>query len=67
VLDRGWADFRECLSVLKNSFALSCAPGPGAENAVLWCFGLVSGLFWTADGADYDFFNSLTPSRHSGE
>jgi hypothetical protein len=45
--------------VLKNSFALISVPGSEAENGVL-VFGLVSGLFWSADRADIDIFNRLT-------
>jgi hypothetical protein len=55
----------EEVSVLKNSFALSSAPGSRAKNAVLVVFSLVLGLFWTADRADNDFFNSLVRFRYS--
>jgi hypothetical protein len=49
--------------VLKNSFALISVPGSEAENGVL-VFGLVSGLFWSADRADIDSFNRLVSSAN---
>ena len=33
------------------------------KTPLLWCFGLVSGLFWTAGWADNDFFNRLARFR----
>ena len=49
--------------MLKNSFELFSAPCSGAENAVFVVFWPCSNLFWTADRADNDFFNSLGSSR----
>jgi hypothetical protein len=50
----------EGVSVLKNSFALSSASEPGAENAVFVVFWPCFVPLWTADRADNDFFNTLS-------
>ena len=46
--------------MLKNSFALSSAYEPGAENAVFVVFWPCFVPLWTADRADNDFFNTLS-------
>jgi hypothetical protein len=57
-------NFGEYPSLLKNSFAVSSAPGSEAEYAILVVFRLVFGLSWTAYRIDVYFFNRLTPSTH---
>ena len=49
--------------MLKNSFTRFSASEPGAEYVVFVVFGLVSGLYWTADRTHNDFFNTLGFSR----
>ena len=46
----------EGISLLNNSFARSWAPGSAPTTPLLWWFGLVLGLPWTAARADDYFF-----------
>jgi hypothetical protein len=59
--------FREYPSLLKNPFALTSAPGLGAEYAVSVAFwARFRALLDRRPGRTY-FFNRLTPSTHSAE